>query len=99
MCISVVNSIHCLVPNITYCVQGLSVQGLSVQGLSVQGLSVQGLSVYQFVSYLHVARDTAYAEFKVRATFAVILLSLALFKSMIFNIKLFSCILAMRIQL
>jgi hypothetical protein len=53
-----------LVPNITYCVrglscpgfvmsrvcrvQGLSVQGLSVQGLSVQGLSVQGLSVYLF---------------------------------------------------
>jgi hypothetical protein len=46
----------------------------------------------ELFSYLHAARDTANAEFKVRATFAVGLLSLALFKSMIFlheNIQLY----------
>jgi hypothetical protein len=30
MCESFVNSIHCLVPNLTYCVQGLSCPGFVV---------------------------------------------------------------------
>jgi hypothetical protein len=35
----------------------------------------------EFFSYLHVARDTAHAEFEVRATFAVRLLALTLFSN------------------